>query len=136
MGYADTRPVETAISPKDPANRRVEILILKNKYKNQFGTRNDSSFTLTKQQQEAIQARRAEIIKKVEGDSISLAARKLLEENKKRIQKEKQKSEKLSRKNMELYVNLENEDSSDMPNVERRVIKLNSNIPEDEDFGL
>ena len=136
VGYADTRPVETAISPKDPANRRVEILILKNKYKNQFGTRNDSSFTLTKQQQEAIQARRAEIIKKVEGDSISLAARKLLEENKKRIQKEKQKSEKLSRKNMELYVNLENEDSSDMPNVERRVIKLNSNIPEDEDFGL
>ena len=97
---------------------------------------NDSSFNLTKQQQEAIQARRAEIIKKVEGDSISLAARKLLEENKKRLQKEKQKSEKLSRKNMELYVNLDNEDSSDMPNIERRVIKLNSNIPEDEDFGL
>lgn len=136
VGYADTRPIETAISPKDPANRRVEILILKNKYKNQLGARNDSSFNLTKQQQEAIQARRAEIIKKVEGDSISLAARKLLEENKKRLQKEKQKSEKLSRKNMELYVNLDNEDSSDMPNIERRVIKLNSNIPEDEDFGL
>ena len=33
IGYADTRPVENAISPKDPANRRVEILILKNKYK-------------------------------------------------------------------------------------------------------
>ena len=31
-GYADTRPLPTAISPKDPINRRVEILVLKNKY--------------------------------------------------------------------------------------------------------
>lgn len=136
VGYADTRPVENAISPKDPANRRVEILILKNKYKSQFGTRNDLTLSLTKQQQEEIQARRAEIIKKVEGDSISLAARKLLEENKKRIQKQRQKSEKLSRKNMEIYINLEDEGSSDMPSIEKRVIKLNTNIPEDEDFGL
>lgn len=137
VGYADTRPLETAISPKDPANRRVEILILKNKYKNQFGTRNDFTLNLTKAQQDAIQKQRAEIIKKVEGDSISLAARKLLEDNKKRIQK--QKSEKLSRKNMELYVNLENENKGtnpNMPEIEKRVIKLNTAIPEDEDFGL
>lgn len=137
VGYADTRPLETAISPKDPANRRVEILILRNKYKNQFGTKNDSSLTLTKAQQDAIQKKRAEIIEKVEGDSISAAARKLLDDNKKRI--EKQKSEKLSKRNMELYVNLETEDKnteSDMPKIEKRVIKLNSNIPEDEDFGL
>ena len=50
-GYADTRPLETAISPKDPANRRVEILILKNKYRNQFGTRNDNTLRLTKAEQ-------------------------------------------------------------------------------------
>ena len=31
IGYADTRPAENAISPNDPKNRRVEILILKNK---------------------------------------------------------------------------------------------------------
>ena len=136
VGYADTRPIETAISPKDPANRRVEILILKNKYKNQFGAKNDFTLNLTKQQQEKIQAQRAEIIKKVEGDSISLAARKLLEENKKQIQKERQKSQKLSRKNMELYINLEDKESDNLPNIEKRVIKLNSNIPEDEDFGL
>ena len=43
IGYADTRPLESAISPKDPANRRVEILILKNKYKRQFETQNDNS---------------------------------------------------------------------------------------------
>ena len=41
---------------------------------------------------------------------------------------------------MELYVNIENDKNSQnttkMPKVERRVIKLNSKIPEDEDFGL
>ena len=55
---------------------------------------------------------------------------------------EKQKSEKLSPKNMELYVNLDkdvpenSDDTNVMPAVEKRVIKLNANIPEDEDFGL
>ena len=28
IGFADTRPLETSYSPKDPANRRVEILIM------------------------------------------------------------------------------------------------------------
>ena len=135
-GYADTRPLETSISPKDPANRRVEILILKNKYKKHFGTKNDIALNLTKTQQDEIQRQRAEIIRKVEGDSISLAAKKLLEENRKRIAK--QKSEKLSRKNMELYINLDKETQSNdnMPFIEKRVIKLNTEIPEDEDFGL
>lgn len=137
VGYADTRPLETSISPKDPVNRRVEILILKNKYKNQFGAKNDFTLSLSKAQQDEIQKQRAEIIKTVEGDSISLAARKLLEENRKRIAK--QKSEKLSKRNMELYVNIENESSfsdNNMPKIEKRVIKLNTDIPEDEDFGL
>ena len=138
VGYADTRPLETSISPKDPANRRVEILILKNKYKNQFGAKNDFTLNLSKAQQDEIQKQRTEVIRTVEGDSVSLAARKLLEENKKRIQK--QKSEKLSDRNMELYINVDKENTtennSDMPEVEKKVIKLNSNIPEDEDFGL
>ena len=136
-GYADTRPLETAISPKDPANRRVEVLILKNKYKKHFGAKNDFTLNLTKAQQDAIQKQRAAIIKTVEGDSISLAARKLLEENRKRIDVKRQKSEKLSRRNMELYVNIEdNKTDKDMPAIEKRVIKLNTDIPEDEDFGL
>ena len=139
IGYADTRPLETAISPKDPANRRVEILVMKNKYKRQFETRNDNTLRLTKAEQEKIQRQRMEVIASVEGDSISPAARKLLEDNRKRMI-EKQKSEKLSPINMELYVNLENESSSSddniMPAIEKRVIKLNTAIPEDEDFGL
>lgn len=135
-GYADTRMADGAISPNDPANRRVEILILKNKYKSQIGSTNDLTLSLSKAQQEQIQQRREQIIKSVEGDSISPAAKKLLEDNKKRI--EKQKSEKLSKKKMELYVNIENENLSnneDMPKIEKRVIKLNTSMP-DEDFGL
>lgn len=137
IGYADTRPTEKAISPKDPANRRVEILILKNKYKNEFGSKHDLTLSLSKAQQEEIQAKREKIIKNVEGDSISPAARKLLDENKKRIAQ--QKSEKLSKRNMELYINVDKESpdkDDDMPQVEKRVIKLNSSIPTDEDFGL
>ena len=136
IGYADTRPLETAISPKDPANRRVEILILKNKYKRQFETQYDNTMKLTKTEQEAIQKEREKVIRAVEGDSISPAARKLLEENQKRIQS--QKSEKLSKKNMKLYLELdkENKNDSDMPDVEQHVIKLDTTIPEDEDFGL
>ena len=137
IGYADTRPAEGAISPKDARNRRVEILILKNKYKSQLGSKNDLTLNLTKAQQEEIQQRREQIIKSVEGDSISPAAKKLLEDNKKRIAQ--QKSEKLSKKNMELYVNLEKESpkkDDDMPKIERQVIKLNSNLPTEEDFGL
>lgn len=133
IGYADTRPLESAISPKDPANRRVEILILKNKYKRQFETRNDNTLRLTKAQQENIQKERQRIISTVEGDSISPAARKLLEENRERIKR--QKSEKLSKKNLELYVKIEKDDDN-MPKIEQQVIKLDSNIPEDEDFGL
>ena len=140
IGYADTRPLETAISPKDPVNRRVEILILKNKYRREFETRNDNTLRLTKTQQEAIQKQRMQVIAAVEGDSISPAARKLLEDNRKRMI-QKQKSEKLSPSNMELYVNLEKEpsvqsDDDIMPAIERRVIKLDASIPEDEDFGL
>lgn len=137
IGYADTRPAEKSISPKDPANRRVEILILRNKYKNQFGSKHDLTLSLSKSQQDEIQKRREAIIKNVEGDSISPAARKLLNDNKKRI--EQQKSEKLSKRNMELYVNIDKESSKtddDMPAIEKRVIKLKSNMPTDEDFGL
>ena len=139
IGYADTRPLETAISPKDPVNRRVEIIVMKNKYRRDFETRNDNTMKLTKSQQEAIQRQRQEVIRQVEGDSISPAARKLLEENRNRLRIQRQKSEKLSDRNMELYINLGKETDKDddiMPEVERRVIKLNSNIPEDEDFGL
>ena len=138
IGYADTRPVENSYSPKDPKNRRVEILILKNSYNNSYENRGHNALTLSKAEQEQIQKQRERIIKEVETSSISPAARKLLEENKEKLLK-KQKSEKLSKQNMELYINLEKDSihkRNNMPDIEQRVIKLKSNIPEDEDFGL
>ena len=139
IGYADTRPLETAYSSKDPKNRRVEILILKNSYKNSYENRNDTALRLSKSEQERIQKQRQSIITKVEQDAISPAARKLLEENRQRL--ERHRSEKLSDKNMQVYVKIDKESNGSekddgLPNIEKRVIKLKSNIPEDEDFGL
>ena len=138
IGYADTRPLETSYSPKDPANRRVEILVLKNSYKNSFENTKTSALSLSKKQQEEIQQRRERVIAQVEQDSISPAAQKLLEENNSRIQK--QKSEKLSEKSMDLYINIDKEaktkNKENMPPVNQKVIKMNQKLPEDEDFGL
>ena len=137
IGYADTRPLENSYSSKDPKNRRVEILIVKNRFKDEYETKNNIASSLSKAEQERIQKDRLEVIKAVEKDAISPAAKKLLEENiQKRIQK--QKSDKLSKKNMELYINLdkENETDSVSSSNEQPIIKLKTNIPEDEDFGL
>lgn len=139
IGYADTRPLENSFSSKDPKNRRVEILILKNRYKDSYETTPHSAVSLSKADQEKIQADRQRVIEQVEQDSISPAARKLLEENRKRLVA-KQKSEKLSDKNMQVYISIDNEtresENINLPSVEKRVIKLKSNMPEDEDFGL
>ncbi|MCQ2739031.1 MAG: OmpA family protein [bacterium] len=130
IGYADTRPLETSISPKDATNRRVEILILRNKYSQQTGLNNVYT-NLSKKQQEEIQDKRAKIIQEVQGDSISQAARKLLEDNQKKLKQHK--SEKLSKRNMELYVNIDDNGEDEKT---QKVIKLNTAIPSDEDFGL
>ena len=139
IGYADTRPLENSYSSKDPKNRRVEILILKNSYNNSFESRGRSALSLSKAEQERIQFERQEVIDQVESDLLSPAAKKLLEENKQKMI-ERQKSEKLSPKNMQLYLKIDDESNvnSDisMPKYEQKVIKLKSNIPEDEDFGL
>lgn len=139
IGYADTRPLENSYSKKDPKNRRVEILIVKNRYKDDYELKANNAMSLTTEQQEKIQKDRMEIIYKVEKEAISPEARKMLESNRKKLIA-RQKSEKLSNKNMQIYINLEKdtekEEQSNMPNVEKQVIQLKSNIPEDEDFGL
>jgi len=139
IGYADTRPVENATSSNDPLNRRVEILVLKNSYKNSYENSKTSALNLTKAEQDKIQKQRLDVIKSVEGDVLSPAARKLLEDNRQKMI-EKQKSSKMSKKNMDLYIKLDQPPVSDkdveLPKMEQKVIKLKSNIPEDEDFGL
>jgi len=103
--------------------------------------------SLSTEEQEKIQKDRAQVIKKVEGEALSPEARKLLENNKKKLAAQ-QTSNKLSKKNMQVYINLDEntqndahkdnktENKTDKPKNQERVIKLQTNIPEDEDFGL
>ena len=139
IGYADTRPAEGSFSRKDPKNRRVEIFILKNGYRDEYDKNANNVMSLSTAEQERIQKDRAQIINKVEQEALTPEARKLLEDNKKRLA-QRQKSEKLSKNNMQIYIKLDNEtnatNKSDLPKVDKPVIKLQSNIPEDEDFGL
>ena len=139
IGYADTRPLEDSYSKKDPKNRRVEILVVKNSYKDDYEKKANNVMSMTKEEQERIQKDREEVINKVESEVITPEARALLENNKKKLI-ERQKSEKLSKKNMQIYIKLDKETSntekSELPQVDKPTIKLQSNIPEDEDFGL
>ena len=131
IGYADTRPLPNSFSKLDPKNRRVEILILKNRFKDEYENTVQNTASLSKD--------RARVINQVEKEALTPEARKLLAENRKKLAS-KYKSDKLSNKNQQLYIDLENdaglEENKDMPQVEKRVIELKSNIPEDEDFGL
>lgn len=138
IGYADTRPLENSYSSKDPKNRRVEILIVKNSYKDDY-EKSNNVMSLSTEEQEKIQKDRAAVIKKVESESLSPEARKLLETNRKKLAA-KQTSNKLSDKNMQVYINLEDDiqenDKTNKQKTPNRVIKLKTEIPEDEDFGL
>ena len=139
IGYADTRPAEGSYSRKDPKNRRVEIFILKNSYRDDYDQKANNVMSLSTEEQEKIQKDRAAVINKVEHEALSLEARQLLAENRKKLV-QKQKSEKLSKNNMQIYIKLDNETNAssknDLPKIDKPVIKLQSNVPEDEDFGL
>lgn len=81
VGFADTRPIEDNNSPAGRSkNRRVEILILKNKYKSQESATN-GIMQMSKQEQEHMQSKRLESINRI--DSISEAAKKLTHGDKK-----------------------------------------------------
>lgn len=81
VGFAQTRPVtENSNVAGQTKNRRVEILILKNKYKNQESAINIIS-KLSKTEQEAMQKDRTDAINSIYG--ISSAAQKLSKGDKK-----------------------------------------------------
>lgn len=80
VGFADTRPLEANTSEQGRSrNRRVEILILKNKFKAQETPMNDI-MKMNKDEQEKFQARRIDSINRIQ--AISDAARKLSNGNK------------------------------------------------------
>lgn len=80
VGFADTRPVESNNSSVGQSkNRRVEIWIIKNRFKAMESATNDI-MKMSKQDQEKMQTHRTETINKIENIS---AAQKLSNDNKK-----------------------------------------------------
>lgn len=79
VGFADTRPIANNNSASGKSkNRRVEILILKNKFKgSEYAT--DDFMKLSKKEQEKMQAHRLDAINRI--GSISEAAKKLSKGN-------------------------------------------------------
>lgn len=74
VGFADTRPIASNNSSNGKArNRRVEILILKNKFNTPESPQNEI-MKMTKEQQEKMQASRMATINRI--DAISAAAKK------------------------------------------------------------
>lgn len=81
VGFADTRPISDNSSPSNKAkNRRVEVLILKNKFKSQESPINEI-MKMSKEEQEKLQNKRIDSINRI--SSISEAAKKLTNGDKK-----------------------------------------------------
>lgn len=136
VGYADTRPVDNANNARNSAlNRRVEILVLKNKY-NSLEKIKNPVLGLSKEQQVEMQSKRKELVSQIKAEhNISPAARALM------------KSSKIDKKkviDMRNYaesqgINIENKDlynSIEPPKFDKTKTTLDEQLPKNEDFEL
>lgn len=136
VGYADTRPVDNAKNVRNSAlNRRVEILVLKNKY-NSLEKIKNPVLGLSKEQQVEMQSKRKELVSQIKAEhNISPAARALM------------KSSKIDKKkviDMRNYaesqgINIENKDlynSIEPPKFDKTKTTLDEQLPKNEDFEL
>lgn len=135
VGYADTRPVDTNDTVEGAMkNRRVEILILKNRFKS-FEKAQDDILKMSIEEQQNMQRERAKVIKDVK-NNISPAAKKLLsngEYDMNSVVSIKETPINISEENKRAYNNTKSDIYLDKS---RAKVSLESQIPQDEDFGL
>ena len=137
VGYADTRPIaDNNTTEGAEKNRRIEIMILKNKYKEAEKPSIDlKNFTIA--QQVKIQEEREKIVKDIKistkmGD-LDFKTNKSNKVNKEDLPYTKLPSKSVIEKNHSVYESL-NKDLKFDETIP--IIRLDSKIPTDEDFGI
>jgi len=135
VGYADTRPVDTNDTAQGASkNRRVEILVLKNRYKS-FENAQDDILKMSLEEQQYMQKEREKIVKDVK-NNISPAAKNLLknrEYDMNSVVSIKDENIDISEENKRIYNNVKSDMSLEKSKTR---VSLESQIPKDEDFGL
>lgn len=136
VGFADTRPAKNATkSFNSPVNRRVEILVLKNKY-NSIEKIKNPVLNMNKEEQIELQSKRKELISQIKAEhNISPAAKALMKSS---------KNEKKKVIDMKTYaesqgINIYNKDlynSLETPKFDKTKTTLDEQIPKNEDFEL
>lgn len=148
VGYGDTRPVIDNKTPENMAkNRRVEILILKNKFKS-FEHPSASILTQSKAAQENFQKQRVETIQRIKSASPELRKLKLntnednssqsqIENDETSIYSDNNKEKSLSVKNKTLYEQVDklddknseikNEDDNWLGNTNNKILQKDIN---------
>ena len=137
VGYADTRPaVDNAMKGGPERNRRIEIMILKNKYKDaeKPGIKLQS-FSL--EEQKRIQAEREKRVKQIREEShmqgFKFKTSEELQNDKDVKQYTKLPSKPVAERNQSAYEALQDDLklNGDVP-----IIRLDSKLPTDADFGI
>ena len=135
VGYADTRPVDSNDTNSGAMkNRRVEILILKNRYKS-FEKAQDDILKMSIEEQQYLQSERAKVLSNIK-NNVSPAARKLLsnsEYDMNSVVSIKEEPINISEENKRAYNNVKNDLNIGKSKAK---VSLESQIPQDEDFGL
>ncbi len=131
-GYADTRAIADNSTPKGRSkNRRVEIIVLKNKYK-KHERYNDQFLKLKKTEQEAIRKEQLMAIGKVKG--ISEAALKMQNKATEKSPIEGEKAQEVIKLNS-IYNDEAKRLNNYSPNIVEPLIKKENYIPENKNYS-
>lgn len=130
VGYADTRPASKKDKKAPSRDRRVEIIILKNKYTGRDRI-TSSILKMNKEQQMVLQNKRKAIVSQVKQESkMSQAAEALVKNDKKRVidMRNYADSRGINLENKEIYRSIEKSKSL------KQKVDINKQLPDSEDI--